>query len=172
MEVLAVISSISSAFAALFTGWAAYEAMHSVHLTRKSVASQLLYTALHEYYSSDMANALSDLVRWKKKHGKKYIDMWINDKGQVRPDARDVENARVHVMAYFFTAYRLYRSSTIEQKHLCLFVNLRGYHVFRDIVVPMENRLRAVHSQQGTSYRWEDTENMVRVLDNALKKCE
>ena len=164
-EITSTLAAFFTVLSAIFTGWAAFEARRAVSLTRGATVADLLYDFLQNYYSPQMAQALSTLYAWKEKEGERFIDGWRNVQ---EPEREEINNARLLVKGYFFSAYRLYQTSVIGDRDLCLFVKLRGYEIFKEIVLPMESRLR----KEAFSI-WEgDLEEIKDTFERALRRCE
>lgn len=137
-EMIEVLAQAATVSAAIFAGWAAWEARSAAKASRAAVESQLVYSAMNDYFQPAMAEALRTLRTWVEKHGDDFAKVWLEEFKQRKPEAVEVDGARRQVKGFFVKATRLHSGGLIGDDALRAVAYVHGLNLYYDVVVLLD----------------------------------
>lgn len=134
---MTVLASVSAAFAA----WAN---MRTADRQRIENQSETFFFFRDRYTSPEMHTALGDLIAWRKRHGDRFLEAWIDERNRQTELGERIDRARRHVSRYFIDVVRQHRSGFVSLKLARLVTANSGFNILVEICEPL-NRHAASH---------------------------
>jgi len=160
-ENIEILAQLATVGAAIFAGWAAWEARNAAKASRAAIEAQVVYSAMSDYFQPAMAEALRILRAWAKKHGSNFAAVWLQEFKDGKPEAVEVDRARRQLKGFFVKAAQLHSGGLIGDKALRALAYVHGLNLYYDVVVPLDRALNPTAPQ--------DAE---RLLANTLRRYQ
>lgn len=109
--------------------------------TKDAAEATLVRAFLDDYFSQGISDAMRLLQDWKAKNGDDFAAAWLKHLQASDDKARQVDQARRLVKAYFEKAARIFSAELIRPKILQKIAYVAAINIYYDIIDPLEREL-------------------------------
>lgn len=74
-----VLKEAGTTIAIFVAAWAAWEAKRAADASRASIETQIVHSAMSEYFQNQMVSNIRVLRRWRDLHGENFAAKWFKE---------------------------------------------------------------------------------------------